>query len=131
LVFLFHKLSLTIIYWENIFKIVLLDYKQKIHSLQTDSLRTDFFFSFRIIFSVPTQQLLVHRNFTEAQLGAAARSKGFGFSRIVRGADSHMRCLLFKKILSNQYIFIRIEMLFISDFNTFTLCKFAAYFTLN
>ena len=38
---LFHKLSLTIIYWENIFIIVLLDYKLKIHSLQTDSLRTD------------------------------------------------------------------------------------------
>ena len=45
--------------------------------------------------------------------------------------DSHMRCLLFKKALSNQYIFIRIEMLFISDFNAFTLCKFWAYFALN
>ena len=58
-----------------------MDYKSKIHSLQTDSLRTVFFFSFRIIFSVPTQQLLVHKNFMEAQLGAAARRKGFGFSR--------------------------------------------------
>ena len=41
-----------------------------------------FFFSFRIIFSVPTQQLLVDKNFMEAQLGAAARRKGFGFSRL-------------------------------------------------
>jgi hypothetical protein len=67
----------------------------------------------------------------EAQLGAAARRKGFGFSRIVRGADSHMRCLLFKKTLSNQYIFIRIEMLFISDFNVLILCKYQAHFALN
>ena len=42
-----------------------------------------------------------------------------------------MRCLLFKKTLSNQYIFIRIEMLFISDFNVLILCKFWAYFALN
>ena len=72
------------------------------HSLQTDSLRTDF-----------------------------KSEKGFGFSRIMRGADSHMRCLLFKKTLSNQHIFIRIEMLFNSDFNTVTLCKYEAYFALN
>ena len=45
--------------------------------------------------------------------------------------DSHMRCLLFKKTLSNQYIFIRIEMLFISDFNVLILCKYEAYFALN
>ena len=42
-----------------------------------------------------------------------------------------MRCLLFKKTLSNQHIFIRIEMLFNSDFNTVTLCKYEAYFALN
>ena len=45
--------------------------------------------------------------------------------------DSHMRCLLFKKTLSNQYIFIKIEILFISNFNAFTLCKYEAYFALN
>ena len=45
--------------------------------------------------------------------------------------DSHMRCLLFKKTLSNQYIFIRIEMLFISDFNVLILCKYQAHFALN
>ena len=67
----------------------------------------------------------------EAQLGAAARRKGFGFSRIMRGADSHMRCLPSLEDSIEPHISSEIHILFISAFNAFTLCKFWAYFALN
>ena len=73
---------------------------------------------------------LINRFITHLFQVPVALKRGSGSPDSVH-VDSHMRCLPSEEDSSEPHIFSEIRSLFISAFNTLTLCKLWAYFALN